>query len=299
MHRSAIRFLALAALVPLASVRAQAVPATDVYLAPLTINGASISVGAPVNITNRAGYDNQPAFTPDGRGILYTSIREDGQADIYRYDVASKATTRLTSTPESEYSATPMPGGQRFSVIRVEKDSTQRLWSFDWQGGDPKVVLEAVKPVGYHTWIDSTTLALFVLGQPNALVVASTTSRRVDTLARDIGRSLTTPPAKPSGRLFAFVKRAPDSTWTVMSGIRDAAGWLTQRVMSLPGRAEFVAWPAADVVVTATGSKILIRTALTAPWVEAADFAGIGLRSITRLALSPDGKWVAFAAEPR
>src|SRR5436190_4869906 len=104
-----------------------------------------------------------------------------------------------------------MPGGQRFSVIRVEKDSTQRLWSFDWQGGDPKLVLEAVKPVGYHTWIDSTTLALFVLGQPNALVVASTASGRVDTVARDIGRSLTTPPVKPPGRLFAFVKRAPDS----------------------------------------------------------------------------------------
>ena len=79
MHRS---FFALIALVPLASVRAQAVPATDVYLAPLTINGTAISVGAPVNITSRAGYDNQPAFTPDGRAILYTSIRE-GQADIY------------------------------------------------------------------------------------------------------------------------------------------------------------------------------------------------------------------------
>src|SRR3954468_14136326 len=172
------RVVALAALVPLAAVRAQAVPSTDVYLAPLIINGATISLGTPVNITDRTGYDNQPVFTPDGRAILYTSIR-DGQADIYRYDVASKMTTRLTSTSESEYSATPMPGGQRFSVIRVEKDSTQRLWSFDWQGGDPKLVLEAVKPVGYHTWIDSTTLALFVLGQPNALVVASTASGRV------------------------------------------------------------------------------------------------------------------------
>ena len=36
-----------------------------------------------VNITNRPGYDNQPAF--DGSAILYTSIRS-GQADIWRFE---------------------------------------------------------------------------------------------------------------------------------------------------------------------------------------------------------------------
>ena len=147
-------------------------PATDIYLAPLSIrdDGRPV-VGTPVNITNRPGYDNQPSFTPDSRAILFTSIREDGQSDIYRYDIASKAIARVTSTPESEYSATVMPGGQRFSVIRVEHDSTQRLWSFALDGSDPQLlVLAALKPVGYHAWIDPNNLALFVLGNPNALV---------------------------------------------------------------------------------------------------------------------------------
>ena len=210
MHRSAIRYLALRAR-STASVSRRP-PATDVFLAPLTIHGAPISVGTPVNITNRPGYDNQPAFTPDGRSILYTSTRDDGQSDIYRYNLESKTTVRVTTTPESEYSATPMPGGGRFSVIRVERDSTQRLWSFDMNGGDPRLVFESIKPVGYHTWVDSTTVAMFVLGRPNALVVASTTGGRVDTLARDIGRSLTTPPSRPPVRVFAFVKRDADST---------------------------------------------------------------------------------------
>src|SRR5205085_5230181 len=115
------------------------------------------------------GYGNQPSFLPDSRAILYTSRREDGQSDIYRYDIGSAATTGVTTTPESEYSATVMPGGRRFSVIRVEKDSTQRLWSFALDGSDPRIVVESLKPVGYHAWLDATTLAMFVLGSPNAL----------------------------------------------------------------------------------------------------------------------------------
>src|SRR5258708_16942898 len=49
-----------------------------------------VSVGVPVNVTARPGYDNQPFFLPNGRAFLYTSIREDSQADIYRYDIDTK-----------------------------------------------------------------------------------------------------------------------------------------------------------------------------------------------------------------
>src|SRR3954453_14143817 len=83
-------------------------PDTEIYLAPLS-RAATVSVGAPVNITNSPGYDNQPAFTPDGAAILFTSIRGGTQTDIYRYDITSARTTRVTSTPEGEYSPTVTP----------------------------------------------------------------------------------------------------------------------------------------------------------------------------------------------
>ena len=34
------------------------------------------------------------------------------------------------------------------------------------------------RPVGYHAWIDSRNLALFVLGKPNALVHANVVDGR-------------------------------------------------------------------------------------------------------------------------
>lgn len=66
----------------------QGPPATDIYLADLRVARGRVTVDAPVNVTARPGYDNQPFFLPDGRAFLYTSVREDSQADIYRYDIA-------------------------------------------------------------------------------------------------------------------------------------------------------------------------------------------------------------------
>src|SRR5437764_409168 len=187
-------------------------PSTDIFLAPVRLQKGTPVVGAPVNITNRPGYDNQPSFTPDSRALLFTSVRADAQADIYRYEISTKATSRLTNTPESEYSATVYGDGERFSVIRVERDSTQRLWSFRVDGTDPRLVFTDIKPVGYHAWVDSTTVAMFLLGSPNTLVLGDTRSGRPDTLARDVGRSLV---ALPNGNGFSFVQRARDSSWVL------------------------------------------------------------------------------------
>src|SRR5947209_1280001 len=91
-------------------------PATDIFVIDLTTSpGGKLKLGQPVKITNWAGYNNQPSFLPDGKSILYTSIR-DKQADIYRYDLRAASTTQVTNTPESEYSPTLMPDGKSISV---------------------------------------------------------------------------------------------------------------------------------------------------------------------------------------
>src|SRR5437016_12697533 len=76
---------------------AAAIPSTDIYLYRLS-RGLIPFRSRLVNITNRPGYDNQPAF--DGSAILYTSIR-GGQADIWRFE--NGKSTQVTATPESEY----------------------------------------------------------------------------------------------------------------------------------------------------------------------------------------------------
>jgi len=289
------RFLALCGLSLLSSapLAAQA-PSTDVWLAPLSRVGDSLVVGTPRNLTNRPGYDNQPSFTPDSRAILYTSIREDGQADIYRYDLASGAITRLTSTPESEYSPTATPDGKHFSVVRVERDSTQRLWRFPLAGGEPSLVLEQVKPVGYHAWVDDTTLALFVLGQPATLQLATVRDGAARVVASNIGRSL----ARGPQGLVTYVQR--DSTRALVVE-RSAAGGDARDLVTLASRAaDFVAWTPTGDLLTGRGAGIDRwngRRGAAAAWLPVAEFSGATLRNVSRLAVSPDGRWLAFVAE--
>jgi hypothetical protein len=204
--------------------------------------------------------------------------------------MASKSTTRVTTTTESEYSPTVMPGGRRFSVIRVEKDSMQRLWSFTLAGTDPQVILPALKPVGYHAWLDDDHLALFVLGSPNALVYASVKSGKADTLERGIGRSLARMPTSPG---FSFTQLV-DSAQRVRT--HPGPGATPRDVVSLPRGSQDLAWMRDGTLLTGSGNKVLSWQSGAIAWATAGDLAG--LREITRLAVSPDGKWLAIVAMP-
>jgi dipeptidyl aminopeptidase/acylaminoacyl peptidase len=260
-----------------------------IFLIPLN---PGPSTGRPINITKRPGYDNQPSFTPDSRSVLYTSTRDDGQSDIYRYDIAPATTTRVTTTPESEYSATVMPDGRRFSVIRVERDSTQRVWSFALDGSDPRLVIASLKPVGYHAWLDANTLVMFVLGSPNALVLGDLRSQKMDTLARAIGRSLA---RLSDGRGFSFTQTVDSAT--VVKGM-DPARQRTWDIARLPARTQDLAWLPDGAMLAGSGSKLLVWRPAAGAWAEVADLAAEGMSQISRLAVSPDGKWIAAVAIP-
>ncbi len=289
---------ALATLLAAPAIAAQtAPPATDIYLVRLRGPAGSVISDPPVNLTHRPGYDNEPAFTPDGRAILFASIRGDGQADVYRVDITSHVITRVTRTPESEYSPTPMPGRPGFSVVRVERDSAQRLWAFHADGSAPTLLLPGIAPVGYFVWLDAHRVALYVLGKPNALEIADLGSGKPRTIAHDIGRSLQ---RIPGSRRFSFVQHA-DSGWYLETADPDARDGAVHRVIRMLPKADYVVWESPTAVLTAVGTMVyrLDLSAGAAPhWTLIADFREDGLRNLSRLALSPDGRWLAIVAEP-
>lgn len=283
-------------LCPLASSGQTPPPSTDIFLVEITNRRNQLKFGKPFNVTNREGYDNQPSFLSSGDSFLYTSQRE-GQTDIYRYDLKSKAHTKLTQTPESEYSPTPAPGGTDFSVIQVEADKTQRLWKFPLQAasGKPRLVLEKVKPVGYHTWVDDDTLLLFVLGTPNTLQFANAINGQAEVIAENIGRSLHVIPRE---RRVSFVHKVSEQRWLVES-FDPRTRQIEIIVPTLPG-SEDVTWLPDGSLLSAQGAKLyrFRPQAKDAGWQQIADFSAHGLREMTRLAVSPLGNQLAFVALP-
>lgn len=270
-------------------------PATDIYVADLSSSGGVVKVGRPRRVTDWEGYDNQPSFTPDGRAILYTSIRADNQADTYRYDLAAGASARLTETPEAEYSPTVTPDGKHFSVVRVEKDkdATQRLWQFPLAGGTAAtLVLEKFKPVGYHAWADERTLGLFILGEPVTLQVVDARTGVYGVIATNVGRSLQRVPGTAK---LSYVHKLGDGDWQIRE--YDTRTHAKRTLAPTLPRAEDFAWTPDGTLLMAQGAKLYsLRPGNDPVWHEVADFSSDGLRGITRLAVSPRGDRLALVA---
>jgi hypothetical protein len=271
------------------SARAQ-VPMTDVYLMEMP-DEPSGEVAVPINITDRKGYDNQPRFSVDGRHVYFTSIWDDEQADIYRHDVRTGVTARVTFSTESEYS--PTPGSGYVDMVRVEADDAQRLWRFHEDDRRFELLLPDLEPVGYFGWIDSDRVAAFVLGEPVQLVLASR-SGETDSLAANIGRTITRVPGRNA--VSYIQKRGDDWSIDMIDFDSERSGTITP---TLPGREDF-AWTPDGRILMADGPVIYVWTSGEGTWqrfVDLSDQDGVG--DITRIAVSPTGNLLAFVAERR
>jgi Tol biopolymer transport system component len=276
-----------------AEIAAEAPPGTDIWLASLGLGAdGQLEVGTPANVTNRAGYDNQPYFLADGSGVWYTVIDEAGVADIWLHDLAAGTNSAVTTTaPESEYSATSIPGGG-FSAIRVESDSTQRLWRFDADGENASVLMPDLAPVGYHAWGEDGMLVMFVLGQPATLQVGNANSGEAEVVGERIGRSIQ---RIPGSSRISFVQRvSQEESW--ISRIDPATGEQERLIEAIEG-GDFHAWTPDGTLIMAHGSRLYAWTpGAEGDWDEIADLTDVGIE-ITRLAVSPDGSKIAIVGE--
>ena len=272
----------------------QAAAGTDIWAFRLSANASGLDLGSVVRVTDRAGYDNQPHFPPGERLVLYTAIDSTGQADIWSFDLRSGERRNVTrSHPESEYSATVTPSLARFTAIRVEADSTQRLWVFESGGTNPEVLLPSIQPVGYHAWLDDDRLALFVLGEPATLQIASVTQGTGRVVAEDIGRSLHRIPGRET---VSFVQ------WE-----EPGVGWITEfdpdtdetsRIAPLLDGNEFYAWTPDGTLVMGQGSRLFRwMPGQSADWEEIVDLTVADILAISRVAVSPQGSWIAVVGE--
>ena len=286
-------------------------PDTDIFVADIDL--ATGRVGAPRNVTARRGYDNQPAFLAGGNALLYVARDDSGSTDVWRVDLATGARTQVTHTPEAEFSPTPLADESGFTAVRVESPhaegeeftNSQRLFKYDFKGEPIAPILPNVRRVGYHAWIDSTHVALFIVGNDeqkiaHSLVLAETQQGVTVPLANDIGRSLG---RAPDGRV-TFVDQSKDEKWTICT---IAAGESTPTpIVAVPqgrgdetlgDRSQDFRWLPDGSLLMAHGNRLLRWTKGDgASWQRIAEFADLPGR-IRRLAIGPGGDRVAFVVD--
>jgi hypothetical protein len=264
-------------------------PSTDVYVAEMAAGLESLVDARPQPIATEKGYENQPFFTPDGRAILFTANRDGKQMDIYEH-TRGGATRQIIATPEGEYSPTITPDGG-ISVIRVEADGTQRLWRFERDGSRPHVLLANVKPVGYHAWIDGGRLALFVLGSPATLRLARPGEGAGEIVASDIGRSIH---RVPNSRAISFVQREREGKFVVKQLDPDSMQ-ITNLTEAIAGSSDRdTAWMPDGTLLMSAGTQVFAWKQGSEGWRAVYDVKPYGLGNVTRLAVAPDGRALAF-----
>ena len=280
---------------PSALLNAQGVPVTEVFLAPLSMTAAGLTVGAPVNVTNNPGYDNQPSFLPDSSAVLFASNRDGKQNDIYKWDIAKQAVVQLTRTAENDYSPLVAPDGKSFICVH---GTEQSLFRYDLDGSHPRLAYQhGTLLIGYHVWITDTEIAAFILGSngsPNSLQVIDTTTGNFSAITSNVGRSLLMRPGH--GTVSFVTKLSPQSASIKQFDVKTHD--VSIIVADTLKASEDLTWmPDGNTLIMGQGSKLSAWTQGLG-WSQIADFTEAGVTKITRLAASPNGKWLAIVGEP-
>lgn len=247
---------------------------------------------------NPYGYNNQPEFFSNGELAVTVKMPNENQTEIYLLDLYKKAKYKVTETIESEYSPTLMPDLFSFSGVRVETDGTQRLWQFPIDRlSNGKPVFKYIENVGYHQWINSGKVILFLVDDPNELVIADVATDEVKKLMSNVGRCFK---VMPNGNL-AFVHKVTPRTWYLKQlNVYDQTPRAETITTTLPGSEDFVVLDDGTFLM-GSGTKLFKYNPVTdndKGWREIADFRYYGIQQITRLALSKDGK-LAVVSEGR
>jgi Tol biopolymer transport system component len=84
----------------------------DIYVMPVG--------GAPKNLTHDAAYDTDPAWSPDGNWLVYSSDKAGGLLQLWLRDMRTGAERQLTHLATQPISPTFSPDGKRVAYLDVD-----------------------------------------------------------------------------------------------------------------------------------------------------------------------------------
>ncbi|MBA3534951.1 MAG: PD40 domain-containing protein [Ardenticatenales bacterium] len=95
----------------------------------------AMETGKSVNLTNSPGYDIQPAWSPDGKFIAFTSEREGGDVDLWVMEGDGNNPRRVAQTPGEDQLGSWSPDGERIAYSNKD-ELGESLWVVDVASGE-------------------------------------------------------------------------------------------------------------------------------------------------------------------
>jgi len=275
------------------SVLAQ-LPSVDIYYGKIATLDGKWSLTELKNFTNRKGYDNQPSFSADGSAIYYVAIQDTTQSDVYAYSIATGGTKQLTNTVESEYSPVMLANGKGFTVVRVEQDSTQRMWVFKLDGTRPKLFIENIDSIGYYGSIDDKRYGCFIVTDTPTLIITDVKKQNPKIIDSNIGRCIKVIPGEQA---ISYIVKSSNKEWMIKRF--DLNTQTSSLIAAIPPVSEDFVWTAKGELLMPRDNQIWMYNykALESNWTRIITVKELKGKTIYRLALANDGINFAFVAD--
>lgn len=244
------------------------------------------------NISNNEGYDNQPSFISN-ESVVFAG-NNGGQTDISEYNLTSKLQKWVNKPTEGgEYSPQKFPSNNDMAAVRLDKDGKQRLYVYNSEKGTSSELIENLE-VAYFTFYNNEKILATVLsGSEMDLVMINLKTKSATPLFENAGRSLQKIP-KTNSIAYTLVNEAKNLDLYVMDMNSEESFFICE----LPFGIQDFVWINDTQILTAIGNKLYIYDTLGLPeWNKVASLEEFGIKSITRMAISPNGKKLALVAE--
>jgi hypothetical protein len=281
------KFAAVLLLLSCASAASAQIIDTEVWVGALDLSDG-FAVSGLRNISNHPGYDNQPAFLPDGESLLFSSeaesLSETGLGvHAVRYDLR---TNRATPLPLARgFSPTPAENGW----IMTLREGDVRLHD---SSGKPLRTLTKSKGAGYFTRFEDGAWVLFMNDKDRRIVLYDAGTAALETMATG---AITAPYRVPGERAVTFVVQEKE-TLTLHRLDVDAKRVTLLATIPFPTGGHHTWTPDGTLFIASGGTIYEWDPKHPEAWLAVHHFDEPGLQGITRIALSPKADRIAIVS---
>lgn len=244
------------------------------------------------NITNNPGYDNQPSFSLGNKSILFTSIRGGENSDIFEYVIADGKINQITnSKDDGEYSPRELDE-DTITFVREGKGQEMTVWKFDRKTKNESTALKIKEPIGYYVWNYKGDALVWV--RYAFMIHWVNGEKSINKFVADYAQP-SIPQLIPGTSEFSFMERLPnDELW--IKGFDPETQAVKPIAQPKDGKKDYC-WLNESVLLIGSGSKLYrfdVKAGKT--WELLADLDNFGIKDITRMAVSFDGKSLALVS---
>jgi hypothetical protein len=268
---------------------------TEVWLGKLDMEDGQFAVSELRNISSHPGYDNQPAFFPDGESLLFAteagSLSETGLGiHAVRYWIGSGESVPLVKA--RGFSPTPTADGKQLTTLR---EGT--VWLHELDGTPLRILLPHVKTAGYYTRIDEERWVLFMNEEKRHIAIWDEAR---SSLTRVVPDAVTAPYCIPGTNAVTFVVQEGESKKLMRLDLHDDHGSLDRVLATIPFLTSGAhVWTLRGTLLMASGNAIHEwHPDHPEDWPVVHRFTDPDLQGITRIALSPDAGRIALVSTP-